>query len=140
MSDNNYSTELEDLEFTRSIRKRAVGMIVGEKIPVTDSEQMKILTTLLTDLDRASIGRMKIKSDDKGNNAVANSQALIAEFLTKVVPQNIKHANSGLTRSAPTLGSDIPDPLLVPGETAIGTTNSTYDEFSKKHFPTNDEA
>lgn len=133
MSDRDYDGENQDLEFTRNIRKQAVGLLVNGGIPVSDSERMKILTTVLTDIDRSALGRMKIKSDDKGNAGIANAQSAIAELLSKLDPSKVKLAGR-CDRGLPVLGSEIPSPVVNPGETAIGTQGGTYEEFSKEHF------
>ena len=135
MSNEKYQDELVDLEFTRSVRKRIVSTLTEKDIP-KDPDELRLLLTTLTDLDRSSLGRMKIKSDDKNTSDSINAQAAIATLLMKVDPTRV--ASIGRTeRSIPTLGNDVSPPDLIDGETSIGTQTGTYEDFASKNFPNN---
>lgn len=131
---NKYQEELEDLNYTKDIRKRVVGSLMKDNKVPDDTEQIKLLLTTLTDLDRASVSKMKIKSDDDSNKNNNSSAAIIAGILAKIEPAKIIIANSNLNRIPPTIGNDIEKPILLPGETDIGISNTNYESFSAEHF------
>lgn len=132
MSDEKYQDELADLEYTKSVRKRIVTKLTEKDIP-GDTDELRILLTTLTDLDRAALGKMKIKSDDKNGAANANAQAVVAALLMKVDPSKV--ALMGRTeRPIPTLGNDVEKPSIIEGEIAIGTQTGTYEDFASKNF------
>lgn len=132
MADEKYSEELADLEYTKAVRKRIVGKLTEKDIP-SDPDELRILLTTLTDLDRSSLGKMKVKSDDKNTSDSINSQAAIAKLLMQMEPSKI--ASRGRSdRQIPILGADVERPVLIEGEIAIGTQNGCYEEFAKKNF------
>lgn len=133
MSNEQYNNEMEDLEYTRKIRKNVVTELTSKGIPVGDTDHLRILATILTDMDRASLGKMKIKSEDSNSKNNIDAQSAIATMLAQVDPSRIKLAGKS-DRQTPVLGNDIPSPIINPGETAIGTQSSSYDEFASKHF------
>lgn len=132
MSNEKYAEELGDLEFTRSKRKEIVTALTKKGIP-EDPEQVRLLTGVLTDLDRASLGKMKIKSDDNNNSDNINAQGAIAAMLMKMDPSAII-ARGRTDRQIPTLPNFVPKPDIIPGETLIGTQTGSYEGFAAEHF------
>lgn len=124
--------------YTHGIRKKIVsGMTEGGKIP-SDTREIQALAGVLNDMDRAAISIKKIKSDEKvADTANANGAALVARLLKELSPTAIRNSNF-VDIVPPTLGNDIVKPELKPGETDIGTSNLTFDEFSKVHFKSNE--
>lgn len=131
---NKYQEELEDLNYTKTIRKSIVGSLMKDNKVPEDTETVKVLLTTLTDLDKAAISKMKIKSDDEGNKNNNSSASLIANILSKIEPARIIAQNTDINRLPPSLSNDIPRPTILPGELDIGISNTNYETFSSEHF------
>lgn len=132
IEDSNYAQEEQDLNRTRQVRSDIINEFTKDGVKVTDLESTKVLLTVLNDSDKSSLGRMKIKSEDKNNATNSNTASIIASFLTKVSAG--AGFNGTSTASIPELPADIPAPVILPGETDIGVRNTNFDEFSKVHF------
>ena len=135
MAQEIYSEELSDLEFTRSKRKEIVGKLTSQGIP-GDTDELRLLAGVLTDMDRASLGKMKIKSEDSNNSDNINAQAAIAAMLVKMDPAKIIQAGKS-ERQIPTLPASVPSPDIIPGETTVGTQSGSYEAFAAEHFKIN---
>ena len=93
-----------------------------------DPENIKVLLTVLKDIDSNALTRKRIKSDERSNDIQSQSAELIAKILA-----SSNNRNAGVTismpYSVPTLPKTISDPVLVPGEADIGATDITYETF-----------
>lgn len=114
-------TEEEDLQYALSIRRTLVSRVMDSAktgIP-QDNLSASILLDSLTSIERNSIAKMRIKSDNK---ASTGSAAIIAQALAQINMGAMKRQDEG---TIPTL--IIPEGMkelsLVPGETEIGTKN-----------------
>lgn len=130
--ETNYNIEEQDLNRTRQVRSEIITEMTKEGIKVDDPEKLRLLLTVLTDSDRSSLSRMKIKSEDKNNANNANSAAVIAKFLMSV--SSNKQNTGDIRREAPMLPDTVPKPDVLPGETDIGVRNTTYEEFTKENM------
>lgn len=126
------------LTYTHGIRKQIVAGIMEEgKVP-KDTREIQALAGVLNDMDRAAIAIKKIKSDEKvADSANVSGAALVAKLLKELNPSAIKNADV-MDVTPPTLGNEIEKPEIKPGETDIGTSSLTFEDFSKVHFKTND--
>ena len=123
-----------ELLFTRNLRVELVKQYTKDGVIPNNPEKAEVLLRALKDMDASTFTRMKIKSDEKNTQTVANSAALIAEALKSV------NGNTGVI--TPVAGSvvekvieELPAHLIrndfIKGELDQGTINNTYDAFIK---------
>lgn len=120
MSDDikNIVSEEQELIQTQEVRKRIVTHLMSDGVP-KDPESMNFLLKALSDSDKSSLGRMKVKSDEKNAGIMAGGSAFIAEVLKATQVRNL--VGDAKDVAAPVLPDTVPKPDLVPGETHIGT-------------------
>lgn len=124
--------------YTHGIRRQLVNGIMKDGQVPNDTREIQALAGVLNDMDRSAISVKKIKSDEKVADASnAGGASLVAKLLLQLNPSSIK-ADAVGNITPPVLGSDIPPLNVKPGETDIGTSSLTFDEFSKEHFKSND--
>lgn len=127
---------LEDqqrLEFTNKLRKKLiVSLVVDEDKPGVPEEKADkaLLVSLLDGIDRSTLSKAKIKTEDKALKGNADATNLIAEVLRGMSTGQRKQAQSG-GGSVPTLPSDVKFGD-VEGETQLGTHGIKIDEFMEK--------
>ena len=126
---------LEDarrLEFTLNIREDIVKKIFANgKIP-EDKADKALLISALDGMDRTVLSKARIKADNKTADSNTQVASLIANLLCKVDPKSVKIYDD--ERTIPMLSDDVSKPLLISGETDIGTQAGSFDMFMKK-FP-----
>lgn len=132
MKDNTYISDENDLLKVRDTRFAIIDSLLNEGKPPEDLDKLKLLLTTLSDTDRVSLTKMRIRSEDKANEATAGSAAVIASFLNRLGSFPQPEAIENVT--PPSLSDNIEVTDLVPGEMQIGCSNTNYEEFSKKHF------
>lgn len=126
-----FTEENEELKYTKDIRGRVVNTLIKDKIP-EDPKVLAILLTTLSDMDRATLSKMKIKTDSKLADNQMDTNAIITKLLTSVKVSALA-VDTGTTRH---ISADLPAIEVVPGEIDIGTVNSNYEEFEAVHFKT----
>ena len=118
------------LEFTQKLRENLIKKLVVDinspNVP-TNEDGVKLLTSLLDGMDRTTLSKMKIKSEDNLANNAAQTSAQVAQLLSMIIPEDIKVR--GVTRQAPTLDKSIQIEDTVPGETEIVAKQTNYDDF-----------
>lgn len=124
--------EDEDLVFTRAIRKNMVtSMMKDGKVP-NDTETLRLLQGVLTDMDRTSLAKKKIKSDE----GISNNAALAAAALTNaLLDPRIKLlglAREGEQGVVPVF-ADRALPPAVPGELDEHPVPMDYASFTQKN-------
>ena len=131
MSDENTSDELE-LEYTRGKRKQIIEKIFSTGTP-TDMKEQSIVLQALDGLDRISLTRMRIKSEE---GVQANSQAAAASILA-VLFNSPKIKSVGRTQtpiaSIPVLDESLPEVSVIPGELDGVSVKDNYDSFVKRN-------
>lgn len=127
---------LEDqqrLEYTNKLRKKLIQAIVedDDKPKVPDEKADKaLLVSLLDGLDRSTLSKAKIKTEDKAAKGGASAANLIAEVLRGISTSQKALAQSG-GGTIPTLPGDIKF-ADIEGETVQGTFGIKIDEFMEK--------
>lgn len=132
--------ELNDVAFVRNMRVRVIDSLMDEKtgeLP-TDPKALQMLTDQLDSMDRSALTRMRIKTDATKNDLTAGMQRAVAEMLLNMSNQGVQLVPGGVIENA-TRMLTLPDDIegsreYIEGETTIGSNNTTYDEFSKKHL------
>lgn len=119
------------LDFTQSVRLKLVEAITaGGKMPEGKEDRTTLLQTL-DGLDRASLGKKKIAVDQNMADTAAKAAGYISEMLKQTSGMKAKPfvAPLGITGTIPVLELDIPEPVLVPGESDIYQPQLTHAEF-----------
>lgn len=119
------------LDYTQNKRIEIVKSITKEKIP-DDPEQQRILLQTLDGMDRGALGRKRLKIEDKAADNAGNAAAVVAAFLKNRNRDVIDvPAQEVGRRTLPTLGADIPEPVLVEGELSQTAQQMSFEQFQK---------
>lgn len=123
------SSENEMLAFTQRTRKLIVDNLTnnGKSIPADKGDKIVILAAL-DGMDKQTLGRMRIKTDDKAADSNAIAASAITKLLTSMNPRALEN-NQG-QREVPVLDSNIPNLTDVEDETVLGTQSGTFESFS----------
>ena len=117
------------LEYTQAKRKMVIEDLMKEGKAPQDKGEKMVLLTALSDMDKVSLTKLKIKADEKQADTTSQASAILSRFLTMVVPNKVRHFDPDI--KTPVLGEEIPAIELVDGETAVGTQNVNYETFQK---------
>lgn len=120
------------LQFTQGKRQEIVSKLTAKGIPTDDSKQMQALLATLDGMDRVALGKKRIKADEGlagANQAMA--AGVIATLLQRAGSAGVRpfEVLDAPPRTPPVLGSEIPDPVLVKGETDTVTQQMSYEAF-----------
>ena len=106
-------------------------MTKGKAFPQDKGEQI-LLMQALDGMDRAALTNKRIKSDEKTQNDVAGAASMIAQMLSQMggMVQMPKVNDDNVVDVEPKmLTEEIPEPVLVPGETEINSPQLDYNSF-----------
>lgn len=122
----------QDLEYARSKRKQIINALTEKGIPKEEST-ISILLGALSDMDRVSLGRKKIKADS--DVAANNKQAadLIASIFN--MPNSKKIGNTeddGTVGTIPKVADLLPKVDIIPGEMDVNPSQLDYESFMSK--------
>lgn len=117
-----------DLEFVRQKRKQIINSLTENGVP-NDNNKVQILLGALSDMDRTSLSKKKIKVDKEVGNNQAQAMELIATMFSDNRIKKYGVSESLTNRELPLLGNDIPEPILVEGETSQHAELENYDSF-----------
>jgi hypothetical protein len=117
------------LAYTQSKRRKIVDKLTDAgKIP-DDKTEASLLISALDGMDRAALTQKRIKSDEKSAQGMAGAASVIAKLLTQVGSNNkSNHISDDIT--PPTIGKEVPDPQLVPGEAEFTPGQMDFDTFT----------
>lgn len=129
------SVEDQDMDFSNGVRKQLIGKIIEKGIPVDDTKQCGILLQALDGIDRQALGKKRIKVEEDAGKSAAGMASAIADLL--------RQQQTGITASQapvgskppPMLGSEVPPPVLIEGETSVVASQLDYDSFTSKMIP-----
>ena len=126
------SPEDKRLEYTQSKRKLLIESLTKGDSPPEDRGDKMVLLAALDGMDRSSLTRLRIKTEDKAANNAAAAAAMIAELLTTVSSNRVE--SHDVNRPLPVL-ENVHDKFdFVDGETVSGTQSENYNDFMNK-FP-----
>ena len=123
------TTPQDDLSFTQDLRRTLVKNHLGKDLAAAagDPEKLTMLTSLMNDMDRASLGLMRIKVDEgRGDAAAAVLAALPALFAR---PDLRTLGNEGVRTDVPVLADGLVEVVDVPGEMESGISTEDYTAF-----------
>lgn len=133
---NDVSVELSEdqvLARTRGVRLKIVGSLTKtEQGFPADPDDAKLLVKVLDGLDKSALTTKRMKVDE----AIAQGTAASGKELVAALLSRVSHAYNGavtVVLEAPTLGSEIPDPELLPGEMDVGTKQLDYTTFMEQN-------
>lgn len=124
--------EVATLEFTQRTRKTILTTLLAQTSIYNDPKSLKVATGVLADMDKNALGKLRIKIEESASKNNAATHDLIAAVLQKIPSSRSFEVETSSPRAAPTLGPDVPDPVLVEGEDAIGVNAATYSTFMEK--------
>lgn len=133
-------SEDQVLDYTQRMRRTVVDKLTknGTELPQDIDETRMVLQTL-DGMDRNALGRKKIRVEEQANQNVAGMTGLVAEMLRSSRDVSFYQkggaTNPGVTRVAPELGSEVPEPVLVEGETAQSPLQMSFEAFQSQFKP-----
>lgn len=123
-------TEDEVLAYTRGKRMELANKLTESGIP-TEKETATVLLQTLDGLDRSSLTRLKIKSEEQANKNNTIAASAIAEVLGRI--SNNAYQMPGVARKEiPVLPSSISDPEVVEGELETNPAQIDFDTFTSQ--------
>ncbi len=119
----------DDLKFTQDLRRVLVRDYLGKDPAAVagDPEKLAQLSTLMNDMDRASLGIMRIKVDEKGGNAAAAVLAALPALFSR--PDLKTLGNEGSRTATPVLEDGLVEFEIVPGEMEAGISTEDHAAF-----------
>ena len=124
------------LEYTQGIRKRIVTELVASNDNLKDPKIIGTIGQMLDGMDRQALGKMKIKVEEQQASTQEGMAANVAELLRQMGSGgHTFQAPVPVPREVPVLGNDVPDPVLVDGETATNPTQQDFDSFHAQFAP-----
>ena len=128
--------ELDDVRriaLTQNVRERIVQRLTENGTIPNTQEDRGLLMAALDGMDRTSLGRMKIKVEDKAATAQAQASSMVADILNNLTSKSISNTIAPQERSAPKLPEHIQVTNPVAGEMSIGTQAQSYSEFMARN-------
>ena len=116
------------LAYTHNKRKIIVDTLMTKGVP-EDVGTAKVLIATLDGMDKSALTRKKIKVEERANVHVEQAATIIAKILTMGAATNAFKTAEPVERVIPTLPTEIPDPVLVDGETSVVGSNHTFETF-----------
>lgn len=122
----------QDIEYVRIKRKQIIDKLTEKGVP-DDESTVALLLGALTDMDRTSLSRKKIKVE---SDAVANNKQA-ADLIASIFNQpNSKQlgmsANNGVAGVIPSVEGRLPQVEMLPGEMDVNPMQLDYDAFMSK--------
>jgi hypothetical protein len=120
----------QDLNFTRNYRKQIVQHLFKSGVP-DNPDDLRLGLTALADMDKSSLGIKRLKVEEKANATQEAAAGIISQLLMQAAAGGNQPYRSAVPveRELPLLGNDIPEPILVPGETSTEIINDDFDSF-----------
>lgn len=117
-----------DLLYTRSKRRELIdALTAGGKMP-TDIKEQSIMLQALDGMDRSSLGKLKIKSDE----GISNTQAAAANMLATLFNDSrLKTLGNDGAGSIPVLNADVVPTRIIEGELGSNKTE-TFSTFTTR--------
>jgi hypothetical protein len=120
----------EMLNYTQGVRKDIIVALTKQGIPSEAPDTVNLMLKTLGDMDRNSLGRMRLKVEENAGKGLAGAAVVVAEMLNKMGNMRPFQSPVPVARGgAPELGHDIPPPSLVAGEIDTNAAQRSYDAF-----------
>lgn len=132
------------LAFTHNARLEVLSKMMtgsnGQRSLPEDPADRKTIVSVLKDMDAQSLGRKRIKVEEKLNNNQEQAAGLISAILNATAGHSAFRIQQRVPRAAPVLPDNIPNPILVEGETETATSGMNYEEFVITMTPPDEQA
>lgn len=143
MSDQQVANEIvvvdsdeEVLGFTQRKRREIVGKMMSTEEYLQDAKFINALGGVLDGMDRQTLTRMKIRVEERQVNNQEGMAVNVAEILKQMGSGGHSfQAPQPIVRPIPVLGSEVPDPVLLEGETSTIAVQQDYETFHAKFAP-----
>ncbi len=119
------TSDLDILNKTQSIRQSMVTRLMKTGQVPDDINSQRMLLEVVNSMDKSTIQKAKIKSEDKSNENKEARAKVVAQLLLEAR----KRRQTLPVLDAAALPDSVPVPALVPGETDIGVQQLTYEAF-----------
>ena len=120
-----------ELEYTRGKRKEIISELFKDG-PPKESRDISAALMALDGLDRISLTKMRIKSDEGVGNAQVAAASMLAVLLNSPKIKQVGREAEPIGE-IPTLDNDLPEIPVIPGELDNSPRKDTYDEFAKRN-------
>lgn len=128
------SEEDRVLDFTQQKREAILEALMPKGVAqVADPKMLALTLQTLDGMDRSALGKKRIKVEEQGNATQEAAAGIIAQLLqrtTSTKPFEVIDVASRQARPAPMLGTDVPPPRLVEGETATVAPQQSFESFT----------
>lgn len=128
--DSSTWTDDQKLAYTDRIRRGFIDTAVKEGVFTKGERADKALVLqALNDVDRSALTNKRIKADENAGEVNARAAVLVAGVIERLghTAMRMEHPVPG--RTAPSLPTDLPSVVLVPGETETAAAPMTYKSF-----------
>ena len=125
------NSEDEELSYTKAKRKQLIESLSKNGAP-NDVKDQSIMLQALDGLDRITLTRMRLRSEEGISTSQVAAAAILAQLFNN--PQTKKVGRSGDAVAAiPTLRTDLPAIDVVAGELDAVPVKDNYDAFMKRN-------
>jgi hypothetical protein len=119
----------EVLDYTQGVLRSLTEDILKKGIAEVGEDERKLLIVALKDQAMTAVQRKRIKVEQQAVNNQETAAGLIADLLKDRDAIRMFQAKDVTPRSAPKLGSEYADPVLVPGVTDINPPQLDVNSF-----------
>lgn len=120
-----------DLEYVRQKRKEVINNLTKNGVP-EDPKVLQTLLVALSDMDRTTLSKKKIKVDKEVGDNQTQAMELIATMFNDNRIKKYGMSEVPTNRELPLLGNEIPEPVIVDGETAEHAGTENYESFMNR--------
>jgi len=125
-------TDDDILDYVQGKRKEIVQGLLPEQITSsTDPKNVSLALQALDGMSRDALGKKRLQAEKENADASGAASAIIAQMLRQATGLKPFETDGTTPRAPVELGSDVPRPELVAGETDTVAPQSNYDEFTK---------
>ena len=120
-----------DLEYVKKKRISIIEALTEKKVP-EDPKELGLLLIALSDMDRATLSKKKIKVDKEAGSNQEQAMLLISSLFNDPRVKAIGKSAEVTDRIIPLLSPNIDAPILVDGETDSNSGTESFDSFTKR--------
>lgn len=129
--DNNLDPNDVDLDYVKEKRVQIIDSLTEKGIP-KDPKELGVLLLALSDMDKSTLGKKRIKGDKENGNINQQAIALINNLFNdpRVKTLGVNTIDDNIV--PPSLPSEIEKPDLIEGELDQNPGNETFDSFAAR--------
>ena len=127
-----------DINFVRNQRMKILKNICNESGDVPeDRDKQRTALLLLDQISKDAIAIKRIKTEESSAATAADKVANAAKLLSMISPVELMRSYAELAatmpnRQPPALSSDVPQAVLLPGESSTVVATETYTSFAAR--------